>query len=95
MEVRFWQDNWIPGITGGHPTPLNPSVINRECKVAEFIDPSSRTWNLDLLSNFILDSESDTISKIYVGPLLSPDKLVWPYERNGSFSVKVRILEKS
>ncbi|KAM1981033.1 hypothetical protein ACFX15_037578 [Malus domestica] len=78
MKVWFWQDNWIPGITGGggHPTPFNPSVINRKCKVAEFIDPSSRTWNLDLLSNFISDSESDTISKIYVGPLLSLDKLV-------------------
>ncbi|KAM2786714.1 hypothetical protein PS2_007578 [Malus domestica] len=89
MRVGTVPELWAPPKTRDvHPKPLNPSVINREYKVAEFIDPSSRTWNLDLLSNFISDSESDTISKIYVRPLLSPDKLVWPYERNGSFSVK-------
>ncbi|KAM1140312.1 hypothetical protein ACFX19_041094 [Malus domestica] len=67
MGVRFWEDNWVPGISGAHLTPLNHSAINKEGKVADFIDQILRAWNLDFLSNLILEMERDTISRIYVG----------------------------
>ncbi|KAM2377689.1 hypothetical protein ACFX1X_044252 [Malus domestica] len=61
---------------------------NKECKVAEFIDLVSREWSLDLLSNFVLESERGVISQIHVGPFMKPAKFVWPFERNGYYSVK-------
>ncbi|KAM1369940.1 hypothetical protein ACFX15_039729 [Malus domestica] len=67
MGVRFWEDNWVPGISGVHLIPLNHSAINKESKVANFIDPILRAWNLDFLSNLILETERDIISRIYVG----------------------------
>ncbi|KAM1661741.1 hypothetical protein ACFX2K_004577 [Malus domestica] len=63
-------------------------VISNESKVAEFIDPVSRVWNIDLLSHFVSKAERVAISHIHVGPLLRPDKIVWPFERNGSYTVK-------
>ncbi|XP_050142150.1 uncharacterized mitochondrial protein AtMg00310-like [Malus sylvestris] len=42
QEVRFWKDNWVPGILGGHPTPPSNADISCESKVAEFIDPIAR-----------------------------------------------------
>ncbi|KAM1908072.1 hypothetical protein ACFX14_027633 [Malus domestica] len=69
MEVWFWEDNWVLGILGGHPTLLNHSAIIRECKVTEFVNPVSRDWNFDLLSNVISETKRDAISRIYVGRL--------------------------
>ncbi|KAB2608850.1 CMP-sialic acid transporter 1-like [Pyrus ussuriensis x Pyrus communis] len=60
----------------------------RECKVAEFIDPVSREWNIDLLSNLVSEEEWVAISHIHVRPATGLDKLVWPFKRNGSFVVK-------
>lgn len=81
-------DNWVLGILAGHPTPPMLVDVNRECKVVEFIDLVSREWSLDPLSNFVLEFERGAISQIHVGPLMKPDKLVWPFEMNGSYSVK-------
>lgn len=88
QEVRFWADNWVPGIPEGHPTPPLYTEINKECKVVEVIDPISREWNTDFLSNLVLKDEQVAISHIHVGPVRRPNKLVWPFERNDSFSVK-------
>ncbi|KAM1004337.1 hypothetical protein ACFX2C_004545 [Malus domestica] len=63
-------------------------VISRESKVAQFIDLVSRVWNIDLLSHFVSEAKRVAISHIHMGPLLRPDKLVWHFERNGSYTVK-------
>ncbi|KAM2596135.1 hypothetical protein TB2_040605 [Malus domestica] len=60
-------------------------------EVAEFIDPVLREWNLDLLSNFVPESEREAISQINMGPLMKPDKLVWLFEMNGSYFVSLVI----
>ncbi|KAM2798113.1 hypothetical protein COP1_003106 [Malus domestica] len=54
----------------------------------KFIDLVLRVWNIDLLSHFVPEAERVTISHIQVGSLLRPDKLVWHFKRNGSYSVK-------
>ncbi|KAM1578770.1 hypothetical protein ACFX11_040807 [Malus domestica] len=60
-------------------------------EVAEFIDLVLREWNLDLLSNFVPESEREAISQINMGPLMKPDKLVWLFEMNGSYFVSLVI----
>lgn len=55
-------DNWVPGIPAGHHTPPLHMDISRESKVAEFIDPVSRLWNMDLLSHFVPEAKLVAIS---------------------------------
>ncbi|KAM1348888.1 hypothetical protein PS2_003064 [Malus domestica] len=88
QKVQFWTNNWVPSIPARHLTPPFHTEISSESKVAEFIDLVLRVWNIDLLSHFVPKVERVTISHIQVGPLLRPDKLVWHFERNGSYSVK-------
>ncbi|KAM1113978.1 hypothetical protein FF1_046644 [Malus domestica] len=77
-----------PEFSRGHPTPLHHSGLNGECKVADFINPSSREWKVDLLSNLISENERDVIAQLYVGPAIEPDKLIWSFDRKGCYSVR-------
>ncbi|KAM2242202.1 hypothetical protein ACFX1S_009188 [Malus domestica] len=77
-----------PGHPRGHPTPHLHMDIHRESRVVEFIDPESKEWNSDFLSNFVSEDERVAISHIHVGPVWSPDKFIWLFERTGAFSVK-------
>ncbi|KAM2008173.1 hypothetical protein ACFX16_003097 [Malus domestica] len=88
QKVQFWTNNWVPSIPARHLTLPFHTEISSESKVAEFIDLVLRVWNIDLLSHFVPEAERVTISHIQVGSLLRPDKLVWHFERNGSYSVK-------
>lgn len=88
QEVRFWRDNWVSGLPAGHPSPPLLAEANDDYRVVEFIDPISREWKMDLLSDLVPETVCGAISQIHVGHFLSPDNLVWPLERNGSYSVK-------
>ncbi|KAM1043059.1 hypothetical protein ACFX2A_035168 [Malus domestica] len=76
------------GIPVGHPSPPLHSDIFTKSKVAEFLDPVSRNWDLTLISDFIPKADRVAILNIHAGPYTIPNKLIWPFERNGLYSVK-------
>lgn len=79
-EVRFWTDNWVLGIPAGHPSPPLHSDICR-VKVAEFLDPVSRNWDLAPVS----DLGGLCCHFKYLCRAIYDSR---PFERNGSYSVK-------
>ncbi|CAL2248626.1 unnamed protein product [Prunus armeniaca] len=54
------------------------AIINRELD----------EWNLDLIRHAISDSDARAITRIKFGSSTLPDRLIWPMERNGSYSVR-------
>ncbi|KAM1511078.1 hypothetical protein ACFX10_020030 [Malus domestica] len=65
QHVRFWLDNWIPGLTEGHPILPMIGDANNDCRVAELIDSVTREWNLDLLADLVPETVCGAISRIH------------------------------
>lgn len=74
-----------PGFTSGASHPPLLAKTSGDCRVTKFIDPVSREWNLDMISDLVPETVRGVISQIHVEPFLIPDKLVWPFERHGSY----------
>ena len=52
------------------------------------INPTSRSWDTDLLAGVFALVEADLIQKIPLSPVTVEDKLIWPYVSSGVYSVK-------
>ncbi|KAM1838383.1 hypothetical protein ACFX14_020050 [Malus domestica] len=65
QHVRYWLDNWIPGLTEGHPILPMIGDANNDCRVAELIDSVTREWNLDLLADLVPETVCGAISRIH------------------------------
>ena len=52
------------------------------------INPTSRSWDTDLLAGVFALVEADLIQKIPLSPVTVEDKLIWPHVPSGMYSVK-------
>ncbi|KAL6185127.1 hypothetical protein ACLB2K_041262 [Fragaria x ananassa] len=59
-----------------------------ELKVIDLIDPDSSKWMVDLLEELFFDDEVDIIKKIPLSVRNPPDKLVWHFDKHGSYTAK-------
>ncbi|KAM2524302.1 hypothetical protein PS1_031040 [Malus domestica] len=87
-EVRVWVDRWIPSIPSGRPSPLGTVHVSRNLRVNSLICNESGDWEVDFLKPFVVDDEIKAILEIPLGDPTLKDRLVWPYEKKGAYSVK-------
>lgn len=57
-------------------------------RVADLIDPISRTWNLELINETLWPVDRGHILSIPIGANDVEDTLVWHFSKDGMFSVK-------
>lgn len=81
---------WIPGI--GKIKPGNDSLAAEELtkRVSELINQEDRSWEREKIQN-CLDPECECQGAVQNIPLRinpSSDKLIWPKEKRGIYSVK-------
>jgi hypothetical protein len=86
-KVQIWQDNWLPQQNGYKIlTPKANHTISLVNELMTF--HPSLSWNIPLIDNIFMQFESDLIKQL---PLLqnpSEDKLMWPYTKDGCYSVR-------
>ncbi|XP_062024599.1 putative ribonuclease H protein At1g65750 isoform X3 [Rosa rugosa] len=89
-SISTWKDKWIPGILGGRlsASHLYASEFDPFQRVADLVDWSSTSWNLDPIAQHLTAAEVVAIESIPLSSTWEPDKLVWPYEKCGSYSVR-------
>ncbi|CAN6554430.1 unnamed protein product [Malus baccata var. baccata] len=87
-EVRVWVDRWIPSIPLGKPSPLGTVQVFRNLRVNSLICNGSGDWEVDFLKPFVVDDEIKAILEIPLGDPTLKDRLVWPFEKKGAYSVK-------
>ncbi|KAM1672854.1 hypothetical protein ACFXTN_037707 [Malus domestica] len=87
-DTRVWVDRWIPPIPLGRPSPLGSVQVSKNLKVKSLICPVSGEWDLDFLKPFLADSEVEAILDLQTGDPMLNDRLVWPFDKRGSYSVK-------
>ncbi|CAL9018242.1 unnamed protein product, partial [Prunus brigantina] len=67
---------------------LAPSAfIDRNATVETIIDWNSRTWKLDIIRPLLSTEEALAIQRIPIGSSSEVDRLVWPDEKDGKYSV--------
>ncbi|XP_004301440.1 PREDICTED: putative ribonuclease H protein At1g65750-like [Fragaria vesca subsp. vesca] len=88
-SIQIWHDSWIPPpsmgggilIDGALP-PSSPQLVD------SLIDWDTHTWRLDGVANVLSREAEDRIRCIPIGEEDGNDRLLWPWSKNGSFTVK-------
>ena len=87
-SIRVWGDNWLP--VKNKPRILSPKLEGTgTIWVSDLIDPINRTWKEDMLDRFFYDFEAATIKNIPLCRSIQEDVLIWPFNSDGEYSVKL------
>ncbi|KAF5196230.1 hypothetical protein FRX31_014184 [Thalictrum thalictroides] len=87
--ISIWSDPWVPGLPSRRrfgPAPFGAPVF-----VSDLIDHISFQWNGELLNVFFQPVEMSAILNIKLSRALVVDDWIWLPEKNGCFSVKLRL----
>lgn len=86
-EVKFWTDKWVPSL---HNFQIQSSTrtTDEQALVASFIHPISKEWDVQKLRHCVSGQEIKAITAIPLSKLDEPDKMIWHFSKNGSYSVK-------
>ncbi|VVA37427.1 PREDICTED: reverse mRNAase, partial [Prunus dulcis] len=85
--IGIWEDRWLPQPNSFRifsPKPEHSAIT----KVSDLIHGDSREWNAPLLQNVFFPEEVMLIRSIPLSLRLTPDMLVWHYDKKGMFTVK-------
>ncbi|XP_062024556.1 uncharacterized protein LOC133740634 [Rosa rugosa] len=85
LSANLWSDCWIPDFP---PSPLRPDKAHLNNTVSSLIDWNRLSWDLTLIHDDISPLQRRHILSIQLVDQASPDKLIWPYTKNGKYSVK-------
>lgn len=67
--------------------PLNNDLC-KDVRVATIIDPDTRSWNLESIRHLISPRVEEAICSIPIGSSAGVDRIIWPLNRHGQYSVK-------
>ena len=83
--INIWSDPWLPrGISRSVTSQQGSHVIT---KVSDLIDPTSGTWDIQLLRQTFNEEDVQVILQILIqgGAIDTP---AWNFDKKGKFSVK-------
>lgn len=89
--IRTWSDRWMTGVPSGKLSAsfLASSVFDPYQRVPDLIDWSIPScWDLDPIGAHLLEVEQVAIMSIPLSSEWEDDKLIWPFERAGKFTVR-------
>ena len=83
--MNIWSDPWIPGSVDRKVISVRGhSVLTH---VRELIDPSTGTWDEELIGSIMNPLDVGRIMQIPIALNAFDDFIAWHPERNGTFSV--------
>lgn len=62
--------------------------VSQNLLVNSLIYPDKGVWDIDFLKPFVEEGEFDAILKTHIEDPTSRDRLVWPFEKKRTYSVK-------
>ena len=85
--IECFCDPWLPRQPSFCPiTKATPTT--QEFKVSDLINPNSREWDVDLISNLFWPVDVPCILSIPLGLDDGPDTFIWHHTSIGTYSVK-------
>ena len=88
-DISIWNDAWLP--SQKHPRVLYDIVLGFEnSRVANLINPSTRTWDVNLVQGLLLTEEAALVLSIPLSYPPMEDKIIWPFTPSGNYTVNSR-----
>lgn len=87
-QTKLWVDKWLPETITGHPSPVDKVRVDKNENVASIIQEDTRNWCLNSIRNLISEEECLAIEATNVRDSKFNDRLIWPMEKKGNYSVK-------
>jgi ribonuclease HI len=87
-DINIWKDNWLPPPFEGPIVPSVPILQDTPTMVCSLIDWDRNVWDLSHINQFIDQDVCKHIRMIPFGDGSGSDRLVWPWNTNGVYSVK-------
>ena len=84
-SIKVWKDAWIPG-SRRVISPIGDANPNLE--VGVLINPITRTWDVNLVSQLFLPFEQERVLSIPLSLRFPDDVLCWDLEKDGAYSVR-------
>ncbi|XP_073351694.1 uncharacterized protein [Aegilops tauschii subsp. strangulata] len=84
-QIRIWRDRWLPREPSGQL--ITPQGTCRLRRVSDLLGANG-AWKVDVLRQYFLPIDVDTITSIKTSPRASDDVLAWAPEKSGVFSVR-------
>ncbi|KAM1207288.1 hypothetical protein ACFX13_008002 [Malus domestica] len=86
--VKVWNDNWLPDMDRRKPTPKAILLGRAPSLVCDLLGRDDSTWNLSIYEHLLKDDDMSLIRAIPLYLLDSPDHLIWPWTKDGAYTVK-------
>ena len=87
-SINVWLDAWLPSLD--HPWIQSPIVEGFEdIKVQDLIDTVTHNWDDCLIRGIFNTQEVSLIKSIPLWPTPVADKLTWPFNALGTYTVKL------
>ena len=87
LSLQIWRDKWLT-----QPSAFNltskPLFVSYDAKVSMLIDPYTRAWRTDIVSQFFSSMDVATILCIPLSYQLPCDRMVWAFTPKGNFTVR-------
>ena len=88
-DISIWNDAWLP--SQKHPRVLYDIVLGFEnSRVANLINPSTRTWDVNLVQGLLSTKEVALVLSIPLSYPPMEDKIIWPFTPLGNYTVNSR-----
>ena len=87
-DISIWNDAWLP--SQEHPRVLSDIVPGFEdYRVANLINPSTRTWDANLVHGLLSREEAALVLSIPLSCTPVEDKIIWPFTPLGNYTVNL------
>ncbi|KAK9938568.1 hypothetical protein M0R45_015297 [Rubus argutus] len=88
LSIRIWTDSWLPPPHEGSIVSIGNVPPNAPVFVNQLVDWQGGSWNLRSISPYLSPDILQLISLIPIGDDCVADRLIWPWNKNGLYSVK-------
>ncbi|KAF7144432.1 hypothetical protein RHSIM_Rhsim04G0060300 [Rhododendron simsii] len=87
-DIHVWEDPWLSKNTDFR---IDGITLRRKGieKVADFIDPDTKSWKVSLIHKTFNHEDADAILSIPISYISQRDRKIWHPSRNGTISVKI------
>lgn len=87
-RVKLRVDNWLRCSQDSILRPTSGHAVDLHAPVSTIINPISLDWNLDNIRHMISEHDVRRILSLPLGDGNEGDRLIWPHNKNGEYSVK-------
>lgn len=87
-RVHLWTDKWLPCVANPILRPTDGSTRDDTLMVSTISNPISMQWNLSSICDAISDRDLEIFLTLPLGDGSESDRVIWPLNRNGDYSVK-------